>query len=98
MENFIKKLRDSDNAVKRRWLVVFSAIAMVFVVFIWTKYFNSLVAPIGAPQPTEQGPGEGFTFWQTFKSGLAIISQSLGGLLHSLINIFREPKDYIIQP
>jgi len=95
---FIKKLRESEEHIKRRWLVLISGVLMVFIVFFWMKYFNSLVEPMDAPQPAEQSAGQGFTFWETFKSGLGAILETAGKTLSSFMNMISQPKNYDITP
>lgn len=98
MQDFIKKLRESDESTKMRWLVVSSAIMMVFVIFFWMKYFTAFVAPTEQTQQAEQNSGQTFGFWQTFKSGLGIVAETIGQTLGSVINTIREPKSYEIKP
>jgi len=96
--DFINKLRESEEHIKRRWLFLISGILMFIVVFFWMKYFNSLVGPTGAPQQTEQNAEQNFTFWGTFKTGLATVAEMAGKTLNSLINTIRQPKNYDITP
>ena len=97
MINFIKKLQTSDESVKKRWLIMSSAFMMILIVFIWLNYFNTLVQQAGAPAPAEQAE-HGLTFWQTFRSGAGIVSQSIGATIKSWFEILRLPKSYNIQP
>ena len=95
--NFLKRLQESDENVKRRWLILGSAVMMILVVFVWLNYFNALVQQASAPAPAEQSE-RGLTFWQTFKSGLGIVFQTAGSKIKSWFEIVRSPKSYSIQP
>ncbi|MDO8664021.1 MAG: hypothetical protein Q7K44_00495 [Candidatus Liptonbacteria bacterium] len=102
MLDFIKKLRDGDETTKRRWLILFSGIAAVLVLFVWLKYFDSIIAGQTnnqemAGQQAEQGAGQSFSFWQTFKAGLEAVFQGISDGFHSIFNAIREPKNYIIK-
>ncbi len=95
MLNFLKKLQASDEGVKQRWLIASSAILMAIVIFLWLGYFNALIQPVNAPPPTESAD---LSFWQTFKTGLGIISENIKSEIKSWLGILKSPKDYIIQP
>ena len=98
MYDFIKKLRESDEITKRRWLFLFSGISMLAVIFLWTKYFNTIVGPINAPEQDKQEISQSFPFWQTFKAGFGVVSDTAGGIANSLFNIISQPKSYDIKP
>ncbi len=103
MLTFIKKLREGDEATKMRWLILFSAIAAVFVLFVWLKYFNSIVSNQVnnqqlSEQETERETGQNFSFWQTFKSGLEVTLQSIADGFHSIFSTISQPKNYMIKP
>ncbi|MBI4086317.1 MAG: hypothetical protein HY433_03725 [Candidatus Liptonbacteria bacterium] len=95
--NFLKRLQESEENVKRRWLILGSAVMMILVVFIWLNYFNTLVQQASAPAQTEQAE-RGLTFWQTFKSGLGIVFQTAGSKIKYWFEIARSPKSYSINP
>lgn len=97
MLNFLKKLQESDDSVKKRWLILSSAVMMFIVLFVWLNYFNTLIQQAGAPAPTEQAE-HGLTFWQTFKSGLKIVSRGIAAKMESWFEILKSPKSYNIQP
>lgn len=96
MPDFLRKIQEGDEAAKRRWLVASSLVAMALVVFVWLNYFNALVQPAGTPPPPDGV--QGLTFWQTFKAGLKIVAQGIGGEIKSLWGAVRAPKSYNIQP
>ena len=93
--NFLKRLQESDENVKRRWLIVSSAVIMILIVFIWLNYFNTLIQQ--ASSPVDQAE-YGLTFWQTFKSGLGIVSQGIAIKIKSWFEVLRSPRSYNIQP
>ncbi|MDP3948672.1 MAG: hypothetical protein Q8Q17_01845 [bacterium] len=100
---FIKKLREGNDASKMRWLILFSAVAAVLVLFVWLKYFDSIIAGQAnnqevAGQQAEQEAGQNFAFWQTFKAGFGIVFQSIADGVNSIFNTIREPKSYIVKP
>lgn len=48
LKNFIVKLQNSDDAIKKVWLVVLSGVTMVIVISLWMVYLNSsLITKVG---------------------------------------------------
>lgn len=101
MFRFIEKLQNADETIKRRWMFALTAVAMVVVVFVWLAYFNNLVSG-GFTEPdfaaAEPAESNSFTFFETFKSGLAFAYRTFFGLLHGFGAILSEPREYIISP
>lgn len=48
--NFIRELQNSDEATKKRWLIILSGVSMVVVVGIWLVYFNWSLEKISPAQ------------------------------------------------
>ncbi len=91
---FIKQLRRSDDATKRRWLIILSAIAMLLVLVVWSKYFAaSLVRP--GEQPAED---QGFSIWETMGTGLKVIGQRAASFARGLAGWLGKSNSYVIQP
>ena len=62
--NQLGNIQNSDEATKKRWLIVSSAIAMVLVISLWLVYINWTIKSVGdniEKQNLEPG------FWQIFK-------------------------------
>ena len=91
---FIKQLRRSDDATKKRWLIILSALAMLVVLVFWSKYFAaSLVRP--GEQPTED---QGFSFWETMGTGLKVVGGRAASLLRGAGGWLSRSNNYVIQP
>lgn len=91
---FIKQLRRADDAVKKRWLIILSALAMLIVLLVWSKYFAaSLVRP--GEQPAED---QGFSFWETMGTGLKVIGGRSASFLRSAGGWLGRSNNYVIQP
>ena len=71
---------------------------MFAVVFLWTQYFNTIVGPINAPEQNSKEVSRSFPFWGTFRAGLGVVSDTAGGIVHSLLSIISQPKSYDIKP
>ncbi len=99
MKKFLKKIQTGSERNKVRWLILFSVIAAVLVLFVWLKYFNLIIASQTNNQEIAgQEAGQGFAFWQTFKAGLGVVFQSIANGFHSIFNTINQPKSYMIKP
>jgi hypothetical protein len=41
IKQFIKKIQESDETTKKRWIVIFSGLSMVIIVGLWVVYMNA---------------------------------------------------------
>lgn len=105
--NFLEKLQSASNEKKKIWMILFTSIAMVIVVFLWLMYFNNLVASLSRPsnlakaQPQDNATAtksRDFSFVETMKNSTAIVFGFLGDRFNDLVKIFEKPKEYIIKP
>jgi len=80
LKKFIVNLQKADEARKKRWLFILSALAIIVVVGGWVIYINKSVVNLEITKTTEQSS------WQVFQTGLkTIISQ-----IKNLITASRE--------
>lgn len=83
LRKFLNNIQNSDEAVKKRWLLGASAVSMVFIITLWIVYIGFIIKPMdseGSPKST----GE---FWPIFKNGLFIAGAELGGFASRLWNL-----------
>ncbi|MEK7635836.1 MAG: hypothetical protein AAB405_01970 [Patescibacteria group bacterium] len=93
IRNFIEKLQNSDDAVKKRWLVIMSGLSMIIVIAIWLVFLNNLMQRHGE---NSSGQSE-TTFWQVFKTGLQIAGNSIKEKSADLIYKIIGEKTIIIK-
>ncbi|RJQ28637.1 hypothetical protein C4571_03135 [Candidatus Parcubacteria bacterium] len=94
---FLHKIQSADEPTKRKWVVVFSTIAMALVVYVWLAYFNNLIGNSVAPasnEPVQEEP----TFFDAVRRGSAILYEGFKGKIQDLGGILKAPREYIIQP
>ena len=48
IKNFIVKLQNLDETAKKRWLIIFSAVAMLAVISLWALYVNLSIADVNS--------------------------------------------------
>jgi len=74
LKKWLKNIQDSDELVKKRWLIVFSALSMILVIGLWLIYMNWAINSFGNEiQKQDSGIG----FWQVFKTGLNLFIRSV---------------------
>lgn len=74
-KKLLERVRDSDQRTKKKYVVVFSAVAMVIVVAFWIIYINTIIQPAESPSRESK-------FWPVFKNGLRITYYSLKNKLN----------------
>ena len=88
LKNFIKNIQNSDEAVKKRWLIGLSAVSIILVIGLWLMSFNFTAEKITAAEQKSAEVG----FWQIFKTGLTI---TVGSALENVEKLFSKIADEI---
>jgi len=73
LKNKLKQIQESDEQIKKRWLVLMSIVSMAVIVAVWLFFLNS---PIGKNEAEKIEVSEETSFWQVFKTGLNSVSGS----------------------
>lgn len=98
LKAFISRLQNSDEATKKRWLIVVSAITMIFVISGWMVYLNYTIEKINS---IEDEIIHSTSFWQVFKTGLVITGKSIkektGNLVSDIRSMIRSKNTIIIE-
>ena len=98
MKQFIKKLRQADEATKKVWLFVFSGIAMIVVVTLWFFYaknglLNGQTGLVQNPPLAQSVSKKNNDAGLSFKSTLtAFIKTASDGLS----NVFSQKNNFTI--
>jgi len=87
LSKFIIKIRESEEDVKKRWLVILSGSVMLLVVFLWMLYFNLTVLQVPTiaenadPAPEKASPvkesGKLANLGKTLMSGFNAIKEKI---------------------
>ncbi len=98
MKEFIIKIQNSSEQIRRFWLVVFSTLAMISTVSLWIVYINLTVQRVG-PSPEQVAVQEAkekvsdstrISFVDVFGAGLSKIIAQLQEALKSKRDIVIE--------
>ena len=93
IKSFIEKLQNSDDAVKKRWLVIMSGLSMIVIIAIWLVYLNNSIQKLGENSPRQSET----TFWQVFKTGLQVAGNSIKEKSSDLLYKIIGEKTIIIE-
>jgi L-ascorbate metabolism protein UlaG (beta-lactamase superfamily) len=97
MMNFIRKIQDSDEKTRKRWLIGFSSVTMITVIGLWLVYMNVIVEPIDSPENIAQlvqkeevneDPGFAEIFGAGFDTITSKLKETVGGALGYIGNQF----------
>ncbi len=109
IHRFVKKVQNSDEATKKFWVFICSAIVMLFVVSLWVAYSNITIAkipgPINQQLATSQQPivgnGEEIQkpgFFAIFGAGTKIIFDALKARLEVKHDIVIQKQEVNFVP
>ncbi len=93
-KKFIKKIQNSDENIKKRWLIASSAITMVLVIGLWLIYMNWSINSFNEnaqKQKSETG------FWQIFKTGLDVVGESIWNNVKNFAQKITGEKTIVIE-
>ena len=93
IRNFIEKLQNSEDNVKKRWLVILSGLSMAIIISIWLIYLNNIMEKVGEKQSRQSET----TFWQVFRTGLQITGSTIKEKSSGLIYKITGEKTIIIE-
>lgn len=91
-KGLLEKLQSADEAAKKRYVVIASAVVMVVVLWLWLGYFNNLITrespAVAANQPS---------FFTTMKRGAGIVYQGFIDAIGGFGKALTSPKTYEIK-
>jgi hypothetical protein len=91
MINFIRKLQQSEEIVRRRLLYLGTAVSAFLIISLWIGYLNLTVPPLQSAvlEPAR----ESASFWSVMERGLEKIKQQIEeGLTQSFFYFDRQLK------
>lgn len=93
IKSFIVKLQNSEDSIKKRWLIIMSGLAMIIIIAIWLVYLNNIMGNI---EKRENKQSE-TAFWQVFKTGLGIVGNSIKEKTSDLFYKMMGEKTIIVE-
>jgi len=94
IRELLTKIQNSDEKTKRRYLIIMSAITMILIIVLWLIYLKSTIQGV-SQETVSQTPNT--QFWQVFKNGLSITSQSIKENVQNIISQIFKGKTITIQ-
>lgn len=77
MRNFFEKIRNSEEATRKKWMWILVSFSMILIIGLWAVYINHNIESLGgakkeiAEESKEQKP----SFWEIFQNGLKMLTQ-----------------------
>jgi uncharacterized oligopeptide transporter (OPT) family protein len=94
LRKLLNNIQNSDESVKKRWLIASSALAMILVIGLWLVYMNwALNSFDKTAQKQESETG----FWQIFKTGLNVVGESVWSNIKSFVQKITGERTIEIQ-
>ena len=82
IRNFILELQNSDDATKKRWLIILSGASMIVVVGLWLVYFNVSLEKIAPAQ--QQAVAETSGIKETLEDLKNTLNNGIAGIKEQL--------------
>ena len=86
MRQFFEDIRNSDEAIRKRWLIALSGASMVIVIALWVGYLNLVVQPSEDVAALHKEPG----LAQTFGLGVKVTAGEIKKGSVRTVDYFRE--------
>lgn len=94
-KNFLEKIRSLDHQTKINLVIILSIISLFFVIYIWGKYFNFIIADLANKKNNQNIEESGFV--HKIKISGAFVSQIIGNLFNYFNNnVLKSFKEYNI--
>lgn len=93
LKNFLRRIQNSDEATKKKWLIGASAVSMILVVGLWLIYIQSTIKVITNQTEEESVIG----FWQVLKNGLRVIFHSIKDNIKTIISEINKSRTIVVE-
>jgi len=94
IRELLKKIQNSDEATKKCWLIGVTAVSMVLIISLWLVYIKFTVESFtSSAQEQESVVG----FWQIFKNGLKVISESVWNSIKGFVSEITKSRTITIE-
>lgn len=97
-KGFLDRLQSAPEPTKTKWLIATTVIVMVIVIWVWLKYFNTLVRPASTGFHRTTETHRAFSFREAARSGAALVVDSFKKGAISVRERLTAPKEYRITP
>lgn len=77
LKNKLKQIQESDEATKKKWLIIMTAAAMVIVIGLWLVYINYSIKSVDNDIAEINLEKSETAFLEVFKKGLSVVGSSV---------------------
>lgn len=104
MKKFIENIQNSDQGNRKKWFIIFSAVTIILVVFLWTFYMKSIIGGLNTQNLSEEiteTKEEGSKFLGNIKSIFSDlggdIKEQTSGAMKAIKDLASEKNDINIE-
>lgn len=90
----LEKIQNSDENVKKRWLIGATAVSMVLVISLWLIYVQSTIKSISNDIENQEST---IGFWQIFKNGFVVIFNSVKENIKIMISEITKSRTITVE-
>lgn len=92
---FLDRLRNGEDAAKKRWLVVLSGITMVLVIALWAIYFNLTTPKLYRAEIVQAGNQTSNNVKAALANGWRAVMDKLGG--ENYLTIDNVERNFVLE-
>ena len=93
MKNFIEKLQKSNEATKKKWLIILTVLAMIVVIGFWLAYLNLTIPKMPTKEVAMQTDQQKSGFFTIFKAGVDSVFSQIKERTKNAFNFFKEKAE-----
>lgn len=92
-KRFIKRIQNSDEKIKRQWMILFSIATIMVIVAFWIffTFRQESFSRVEISQVDEPG------FWQISKNGTSVIFDSITDNIKSIFSLITKKNIIVIE-
>ena len=72
----LKQIQESNEATKKKWLIIMTAVAIIIIISLWLVYINYSIKSVNNGSMAVEAEKSETGFLEIFKKGLGVVGNS----------------------
>jgi len=72
----LKQIQESNEATKKKWLIIMTAVAIIIIISLWLVYINYSIKSVNNESIAVEAEKLETDFLEVFKKGLIVVGNS----------------------